>query len=212
VDWPVVVVVLVLLVLVYAWWLSRRIDRLNARTGAALDALEDQLGRRAAAALALSAPAASAAREAAAATTGGGRPDTDGRQAAENDLVRALRQLPGNAADDAGLRAANRRLGVARQVYNDAVRDTRALRTARVPRMFFLGRRLPLPEYFDVDELDLDAIDRDRRVGQEKSDAAALASQPVGPPPGALASQPVGPPPGGVETVRGVGEAAAGPS
>lgn len=180
--------------IVYVWWLARRIDRLNARTGAALDALEDQLGRRAAAAIALSAPAASAAREAAAATTGSGRPDTDGRQAAENDLVRALRQLPGNAADDAGLRAANRRLGVARQVYNDAVRDTKALRTARVPRMFLLARRLPLPEYFDVDELDLDAIDRDRRAGQEKLDAVVLASQPVLPEP------------------SGVEEAAAGPS
>lgn len=201
--WPVVIVVLVLLVLGYVWWLARRIDRLNARTAAALDALEDQLGRRAAAALAIPGPAAAAARAAAAAAPGSGRPDSDGRQTAENDLIRALRQLPGHAADDLALRAENRRLGVARQVYNDAVRDTRALRTARVPRMFFLARRLPLPGYFDVDELDLDAIDHDRRGAEAIQAAIALAPRVV--------AQPPAPEPS-VETVRGVGEATAGAS
>lgn len=157
-DWPVVIVVALVLVLLYAWWLSRRIVRLTVRTGAARDALEEQLGRRAKAAAEL--PGAQAA---AAAALTSGHPDSDARQGAENDLVRALRQLGTAALDAPALLAENRRLVVARQVYNDAVRDTRSLRTARIPRTFLLARRQPLPEYFDVDELDLDALEHGRR-------------------------------------------------
>jgi hypothetical protein len=199
VDWPEVIVAVVLLLFLYAWWLARRIERLNARTAAALDALEDQLRRRATAAAALHGAAAQAAMAA-------GRPDTDARQAAENDLVRALRRLPAEAAGDADLRAENRRLGVARQVYNDAVRDTRALRSARIPRMFWLGRRDPLPEYFDVDELDLDVIEHHRREAEAVRAAIAPAPRtelriaPVV----AVAPPGLGKP--------GVGEATAGPS
>jgi hypothetical protein len=58
----------------------------------------------------------------------------------------------------AGLLAENRRLSVARQVYNDAVRDTRSLRTARIPRAFRLGGRGPLPIYFDIDEIEIERI------------------------------------------------------
>jgi hypothetical protein len=195
VDWPVVVVAVVLVLFFYAWWLARRIARLNARTAAALDALEGQLRRRGSAAAALHGVAAQAALVA-------GRPDTDARQAAENDLVRALRQLPAQAAGDAALRAENRRLGVARQVYNDAVRDTRALRTARIPRMFWLGRSGPLPEYFDVDELDLDAIEHDR-LEAEAVRAAGTPSPRSEPDPLIVLPAVVAP---------GVGEATAGPS
>jgi hypothetical protein len=203
VDWPVVIIALVLLVLFYVWWLARRIGRLNVRTGAALDALQGQLERRAAAAATLTGGGAAGTRQAALLAPNAGRPDTEGRQAAENDLVRALRQLPVQAADDPELRAENRRLGVARQVYNDAVRDTRALRTARVPRMFFLGRGT-LPGYFDIDELDLDAIEQDKR-GAEAVRAAVTESV-------AAASAVMLVPRQGPESVSGVGEATTGHS
>ena len=157
-DWPVVIVVALALVLIYVWWLSRRIARLTARTGAAMDALEEQLGRRAKAAAELP-----GARDAAAAALTSGRPDSDARQGAENDLVRTLRHLGPDTLHAPTLLAENRRLVVARQVYNDAVRDTRSLRTARIPRTFLLARREPLPQYFDVDELDLDALEHERR-------------------------------------------------
>lgn len=164
VDWPVVIVVASVFVLSYVSWLSRRIVRLTARTRAALDALEEQLGRRAKAAAEL--PGAEAVATVALSS---GRPDSDVRQGAENDLVRELRHLGVSALDAPELLAENRRLVVARQVYNDAVRDTRSLRTARIPRIFWLARRRPLPQYFDVDELDLDAVEREatRRAAAE---------------------------------------------
>ncbi|GAA0274054.1 hypothetical protein [Cryptosporangium japonicum] len=167
-DWPVVIVVALVFVLLYVWWLARRIARLTARTAAALDALAEQLGRRARAAAALP-----AAADLATATLTSGSPDTDARQGAENDLVRELRQLGTAALDAPGLLAENRRLVVARQVYNDAVRDTRSLRSARIPRIFWLARRQPLPQYFDVDELDLDAVENDRREREAVRRAAA---------------------------------------
>ncbi|SHN45063.1 hypothetical protein [Cryptosporangium aurantiacum] len=170
-DWPVVIVVALTLVLLYVWWLSRRIARLTARTRAALDALEEQLGRRAEAAAELP-----GVHEVAKAALTSGRPDSDARQGAENDLVRELRHLGADALEAPALLAENRRLVVARQVYNDAVRDTRSLRTARIPRTFWLARRRPLPQYFDVDELDLDAVDHERR----EQEALRRAAEDVG--------------------------------
>ena len=101
--------------------------------------------------------AARAALEAGAADLAGA--DLDARAATENDLVRALRAAPLHASDPAvaDLVTASRRVAVARQVYNDAVRDTRALALARVPRAFRLSAGQALPGYFDVDELDLEA-------------------------------------------------------
>ena len=44
------------------------------------------------------------------------------------------------------------RVGLARRFYNDAVRDTRALRRRRLPRLLRLHARRPLPRYFDIDD------------------------------------------------------------
>jgi hypothetical protein len=46
---------------------------------------------------------------------------------------------------------ASRRLGLARQVHTDVVRDTLAVRRRRVVRAFGLARRHGEPGYFDVD-------------------------------------------------------------
>ncbi len=153
-----------ILVALYVAWLAGRVERLQVRSAAAREALEDQLVRRASAAADLAGPAGvepsvarlhDAARAALAAQTA----DLDLRQAAENELTRALREAPLDPSDPtvAAATTANRRLGVARQVYNDAVRDTRSLRQAKVPRAFRLGSRHPLPHYFDIDEFDVDA-------------------------------------------------------
>jgi hypothetical protein len=41
---------------------------------------------------------------------------------------------------------------IARGFYNDAVRDTRALRRRRMPRVLHLAGRRGLPLFFDIDD------------------------------------------------------------
>ncbi|MCW2577430.1 MAG: uncharacterized protein JWR66_3460, partial [Modestobacter sp.] len=90
------------------------------------------------------------------AAAGARAPSAGDREAAENLLGRLLRRVPEPllAAEltDAGMRVA-----LARRFYNDAVRDTRALRRRRLPRVLRLHARRPLPRYFDIDD-GLDAV------------------------------------------------------
>ena len=44
------------------------------------------------------------------------------------------------------------RVGLARRFYNDAVRDTQALRRRRLPRLLRLHASRPLPRFFDIDD------------------------------------------------------------
>ena len=43
-------------------------------------------------------------------------------------------------------------MALARRFYNDAVRDTVSLRRRRLPRLFRLGGRRPLPAFFEIDD------------------------------------------------------------
>jgi len=43
-------------------------------------------------------------------------------------------------------------VGLARRFYNDAVRDTAALRQRRLPRLLRLHASRPLPRYLDIDD------------------------------------------------------------
>jgi hypothetical protein len=138
---------------------SARVDRLHGRTTSARSSLDAQLVRRAAALQALA--------EASADTLGpelAGRlrglaaasldADAGAREAAENDLSRALHDIPPDV-DPALLRDladAARRVAYARRFYNDAVRDTVSLRRGRLPRLFRLGHRQPLPTFFEIDD------------------------------------------------------------
>jgi hypothetical protein len=158
VEYIVGIVVAVALLAAYVTWVAGRIDRLHARVAAAQSALDAQLVRRAAVAAQLAegrhdqlGERAEAVRTAAKACL---TAEPDQREAAENDLTRALRGLPLDAGDPevGDLVVASRRLGVARQVHNDAVRDTLALRRRRLPRALRLGARYPLPQYFDIAE------------------------------------------------------------
>jgi hypothetical protein len=166
VAYVVAVLALVAVLLVYALWTARRLDRLHARTDAAATALQAQLGRRSAMAatfptvVSLPTERASALTEAAgraAATSGLGHD----REVAESALTRSLVQVvdglaeggaaPSHAASemhDEALRAS-----FARRFYNDTVRDALVVRDRRVVRWLQLAGRAPHPAYFEmVDE------------------------------------------------------------
>lgn len=158
----VVILTAVAVTVVLVWWVSwtaSRVDRLQDRTSSASSSLDAQLVRRAAA---LQALAEQSAAELGAERVGGLRQlaaaslDADGttREAAENDLSRALRELPPGAhpALLEDLADAARRVALARRFYNDAVRDTVSLRRRRLPRLFRLGGRRPLPAFFEIDD------------------------------------------------------------
>ena len=153
--------VLVALLMVWSAWTLTRLRRLAGRVRRAREVLDAALLRRAelAAALArehadvLGAPLAAGLAAAAAASRA---PAAGDREAAENQLGRLLGQVPRTVLppelDEAAVR-----VGLARRFYNDAVRDTRALRRRRLTRVLRLHARRPLPRYFDIDD-GLDAV------------------------------------------------------
>ena len=158
-----------LLVAGYLWWLSSRVRRLHDRAEAAAAALDGKLARRAAASAVLAEQLSEACPQVAAGLHAVARAALNAsrneREAAENDLTRALRELPSLAPEHV-LRAsewpdvvtASRRVALARQVHTDLVRDARRLRS-RVPvRLFRLARHYPEPVYFDVDDPGLDRV------------------------------------------------------
>lgn len=157
------VAIAVVIIATYATWTAGRLDRLHARVDAAEAALDAQLVRRAVAAEALPRQLAgdhtdevrSAARAARSA-------DREGREPAENDLSRVLMQLglDRESPELAELSMAAARVGLARQFYNDAVRDTRAVRFKPVVRLFRLSGGRPMPAYFEIDDTGLAAPTR----------------------------------------------------
>jgi len=160
VSWLVVTVVLVALLATWVTWTATRVDRLHIRVDAARAALDARLVRRAAAVQALvdRVPERLGARPAERLRTAvrAALDADDGiREAAENDLGRALQDLPPDL-DPAllqDLADASTRVLLARRFYNDAVRDTRSLRGRRIPRLFRLGGRRPVPTFFEIDEV-----------------------------------------------------------
>jgi hypothetical protein len=164
VEYLVGLAVVVVLFVAYTTWLASRIDRLHARVSAAYAALDAQLARRATAAAQLAHRQRDArpevAEEVCAAVTACLEAEPDHREAVENDLTRALAGLRLHPDDPAvvELRTVNRRLVVARQVYNDAVRDTLGLRGQRLPRAMRLGARRETPCYFDIAEFNGDGV------------------------------------------------------
>jgi hypothetical protein len=158
----VLVVVVAALFATWVTWTATRVDRLHIRVDAARATLDAQLVRRAAAVQALVdrdpdrlGPAAAERLRAAVRTALDA--DDGVRESAENDLGRALLELPAGL-DPALLRDltdTSTRVLLARRFHNDAVRDTRALRGRRIPRLFRLGGRRPVPTFFEIDEVSL---------------------------------------------------------
>jgi hypothetical protein len=157
----VVVTVVAVVVLLATWvtWTATRVDRLHGRIDAARASLDARLVRRAAALQALvdrsvgEFGAAEAARLRAVARASLDA-DEATREAAENDLSRALHGIPADLdrALLADLADAARRVALARRFYNDAVRDTVSLRGGRLPRLLRLGGRRPVPTFFEIDD------------------------------------------------------------
>jgi hypothetical protein len=164
VGWLVVAVVVAVLLTMWVTFTLTRLDRLHARVDAAQAAMDAQLVRRAAALQHVAESPGSGVTEEL-------RPGYDelakralnmpldeaGRRDTENAVGRAVSDLaaaPRPLAPDAAaeLREAAARVLIARRFYNDAVRDTRALRGRRMPRLFRMAGRRPLPQFFDIDD------------------------------------------------------------
>jgi hypothetical protein len=152
---------LVLLLAAWTGWTLVRLTRLETRVARAWTALDTQLQRRAGLAeeLARNYPGAlgeeRAARLAAAAAEARA-PRAGDRELAENALGNELRELPDRltgvpAALQADLTGTATRVGLARRFFNDAVRDTRALRRSRLTRLLRVHASRPLPRFFDID-------------------------------------------------------------
>ncbi|ANY09560.1 hypothetical protein [Pseudonocardia sp. HH130630-07] len=152
---------------VTVWCLTRvrRLHRLHVRVDAARAALAAalegrvRLARRVADGL--PPPAGMALRRAADRAALGPAPTPDGRdpagtralrESAENALTRELAAVgrPGPARLAAELRDAQHLVVLARRVHNDAVRDTRALRSRRLVRWLRLYGTAPEPVYFEI--------------------------------------------------------------
>lgn len=151
--------------LVYAYWTARRLDRLHARIDAAAAALDAQLRLRAEAAADFAGRAALDAGDitriaegaAVAAEVPGLGHD---REIVENALSRTLSgaETEAPAAFDPGTPAAASlvdamtRASFARRFHNDAVRDALVVRERRVVRWLHLAGRAALPSYFEMDD------------------------------------------------------------
>jgi hypothetical protein len=146
---------------------ATRLDRLHVRTDAAWAALDAALGSRARAVMGVDGRSAALRCAADAARLAGSDPalQTVGRWAhrtgvavredVENELGRVLAVLDRGGLDSAcadRLADAEQRVMIARRVYNDAVRDTLALRSHRMVRWLRLAGTAALPRYFEIAE------------------------------------------------------------
>jgi hypothetical protein len=146
----IAVVAIIVVVASYLTWMAGRLDRLAVRVEAAASALDAQLARRAVVAYELSErPALEPLRAAARLALDGGAD----REAVESSLSRELRASP-EVAGVEEMAISSRKVMLARQFHNDAVRDLLALRRRWVVRLLHLYGRAAAPSYieFDADE------------------------------------------------------------
>jgi hypothetical protein len=130
---------------------ATRLNRLHMRTDAAWAALDAALCHRARIVMACN--AGIALRSAADAALQGGANSV--REEVENELGAALailnrRRLEPTCASR--LIDAEQRVVIARRIYNDAVRDTLALRSRRMVRWLRLTGTAAAPRYFEIAE------------------------------------------------------------
>lgn len=143
----IAVVAVIVLLASYLTMLAGRLDRLAIRIEAAASALDAQLLRRAAVAYELSTEPALRDLHAAARRALDG--DFD-RSALQSELTRELRNEPDVASIDE-MAVAARKVVLARQFHNDAVRDLLALRRRRLVRLLHLYGRAQPPAYVEFD-------------------------------------------------------------
>jgi hypothetical protein len=127
--WGLGVVAVAALLSAYLVWTAHRVERVHVRAASAERALDAHLVRRAAAAAVVAEQQDAAELYAAARLALDAEPGE--REAAENDLTRALQSLPLQSAPLAG--AATRTM-------------------IATSRRVVLARRYPRPSYFDIEE------------------------------------------------------------
>jgi hypothetical protein len=143
----IAVVAIVVVVASYLTWMAGRLDRLAVRVEAAVSALDAQLTRRAVVAYELSEGPSYPALHTAARAALDGAAD---RGAVESALSRELRAAP-DVASVQELAILARKVMLARQFHNDAVRDLLALRRRRLVRLLHLYGRAKAPSYIEFD-------------------------------------------------------------
>lgn len=154
----VIVVIVALLLAAFRLWLTAvRLDRLHVRTEAAWAALDGALYRRSAVSKTIAAAHVLPPEQAAVIRGLATAAETAGRARraqAEDALMAGLSALPADLdADlDAELTDAQERLVLANRFYNDAVRDTRALREVWFTRLFRLAGSAALPDHLNLTE------------------------------------------------------------
>jgi hypothetical protein len=148
------VVAVAALLSAYLVWTAHRVERVHVRAASAERALDAHLVRRAAAAAVVAEQQDAAELYAAARLALDADPGE--REAAENDLTRALQSLPLQSAPAGAatrtLIATSRRVVLARQVHTDLVRDALTARRRPLVRVLGMARRYPRPSYFDIEE------------------------------------------------------------
>jgi hypothetical protein len=152
--WVPGVVAVVALLAAYLGWTAHRVERVHVRAQAAERALDAHLLRRAAAAAVVAEHHDSVELYAAARLALDADPEE--RETAENDLTRQLQAvLVRHDAGDPHVRAliaTSRRVGLARQVHTDQVRDALTARDRLLVRALGLARRYARPHYFDIED------------------------------------------------------------
>lgn len=150
--WVLGAVAVVALLAAYLGWTAHRVERVHVRAQSAERALDAHLVRRAAAAAVVAEESDNVELYAAARLALDAAPDE--RESAENDLTRQLQAVPLTGADAATrtLIATSRRVGLARQVHTDLVRDALTSRERLLVRALWMARRYPRPQYFDIEE------------------------------------------------------------
>jgi hypothetical protein len=151
--WLLLAAVVVLLLAAWVAWTLTRLRRLEARVDRAWTALDTQLTRRAALAAELARDHAGAVGRERAARLAACVREVRAPRAGDRELRELPADLPGlPTALRADLDGTATRLGLARRFYNDAVRDTAALRTRRLPSLLRLHASRPLPRFFDIED------------------------------------------------------------
>lgn len=145
------IAVLITAVVLWAYSTAQRLNRLHIRTDSARQALGAALDRRAALVGALIPEAADAARRAESIPLIYSR--FDDRARAERTISEVILAQPTPIPE--ALVDAAARVELAHRFYNDAVTDTRNLRTRVTVRTLRLGGLAPLPEYFELVDTDI---------------------------------------------------------
>lgn len=144
----VVCAVLITVALLWAYQTAQRLNRLHIRTDSSLLALQAALDKRAALVAALDPQMQSAALSAESVAL---VYSSFAKRAEKERLISAHIATLGEKAP-ARIVDAEARLQLAHRFYNEAVADTRALRTRPLVRILRLGGTAKLPEFFEFTE------------------------------------------------------------